>query len=773
MALRVTLSETTGRRLWLLGLVALFAVAVVYWPVRHADFNWDDDQHITANPTIIGPLGLKEIWTSGKANYFPLTMTSFWVQHALWGLSPGPYHVVTVAFHAAAALLLWQVLRRLRVPGAWQGATIWALHPVQVESVAWICELKNTQSAVFYLAAVWWFLRWLECDGPSRFDRNYAFSLVAGVLAVLSKSSTVMLPVVLGLIAWWRGHRRWRDALWLTPFFAVSLMASGWTIWEQKVNSMATGPDWDHGLAARLMIAGKVPWFYLGKLLWPEPRIFIYPRWKVDALGFVHWLPLAGTLAVGVLLWVRRQAWPAVFTAFAYFFVTLFPVLGLFDVFFFKYSFVGDHFQYLASMGPLVLLAGGIATAANRWGASAAWITPIMGGTLLLALGGMSRTQARWYVNGETLWRETVRLNPDAWIARMNLGTELMMKGRAQQAVPHYEAALRLKPADAISEANVGSALVQSVRLLEAIPYLENALRRMPNLPDAQNSLGVAHMRLGRWRKAIGYFEETLRLKPTFHLAEANLGECLLAVGKPAEALTHFQAALQLAPGMVVYHGGAARALTVLGRQTEAMEHYQAAQRIQSPDLGTLRAMADLFNQSGHPEAALEHARAALALRPDYAEAHSAMGQALLKLGRVNEAVAHFEQVVRADAENDAARTVLATALFQAGRAAEAVPHYAALARRTPSAPTHNNLASALLESGRVAEAIESYRKAIESAPDFHEARLNLALALEAAGRRDDAVKETEEVLRRQPANPRARGLLEQLIGTSMNARSR
>src|SRR5262245_28015267 len=214
--------------LWAWGLLGALAILLAYARAYRGEFLWDDDAHIYANPTVVGPQGLKEIWTSGKANYFPLTMTSFWAVHALFGLSTVPYHVATVLFHAGAALVLWRVLERLAVPGAWLGAMLWALHPVQVESVAWICELKNTQSAFFYLLAIWFFLRWLprEDDAAPRVSRDYGFALLAAVLAILSKSSTVMLPVVLGLGGWWLGRRRARDLAWLGPFLAVSALAS-------------------------------------------------------------------------------------------------------------------------------------------------------------------------------------------------------------------------------------------------------------------------------------------------------------------------------------------------------------------------------------------------------------------------------------------------------------------------------------------------------------------------------------------------------------------
>ena len=250
---------------WLISAGIMVAVALAYAPVWRAGFIWDDDLHVTDNPVIVGPQGLWEIWTSPAANYFPLTMTSFWLQHALWKLNPLPYHLVNVAMHAACGLLLWIVLRELRVRGAWIGAALWALHPVQVESAAWISELKNTQSGVFFLLAVWFFLRWLEWRRlPAAEENNetaagsrshwgcYLLTLLCALLAILSKSSTVMLPVVFVLCCWWR-RERWtfERVLALAPFFFLSAAAAGWTIWEQKFSSGAQGAEWEHSLLQR------------------------------------------------------------------------------------------------------------------------------------------------------------------------------------------------------------------------------------------------------------------------------------------------------------------------------------------------------------------------------------------------------------------------------------------------------------------------------------------------------------------------------------------
>jgi len=261
------------------GLVLAIVVVVAYLGAVRGEFLWDDDLHVTANPTIIGPLGLQEIWTTAAANYFPLVLTNFGCSTRFGALSRWATICVTLACHALSAVLLWRVLAQLRVRGAWLGAALWALHPVQVESVAWICELKNTQSAVFFLAAI---LSWLGWRDSGR-SRDYALALLCALLAILSKPSTVTLPVVLALCVWWQSRRLvWRDFVPLAPFFALSLLAAGWTIWEQRFHSGAEGAAWSQTWPERFAIAGHVVWFYLGKLLWPADLIFIYPRWHID-----------------------------------------------------------------------------------------------------------------------------------------------------------------------------------------------------------------------------------------------------------------------------------------------------------------------------------------------------------------------------------------------------------------------------------------------------------------------------------------------------------
>src|SRR5271166_1221811 len=352
---------------WLWGLILMLAVILAYLPVWQAGFIWDDSVVLTANPCIVGPLGLKEIWTTSAADICPLTLTTFWMEHALWGLGgPLPYHLVNVLLHGACAVLLWRVLRGLRVQGAWLGAALWALHPVGVESVAWITEMKNTESGLFFLLSILYFVRWLrakELDRRTGGGWNYALTLLFAALAMASKSSTVILPVVLCLCAWWiEGRWHWRNVTRVIPVFLMAIAASAVSIWTQGFQlATVTDPQWVRTWPERLATAGDAVWFYLGKLLWPYSLIAVYPRWQIDGGQWISYLPLLAVIVILTIFWLQRRLWSrACFFAFAYFIVALLPVLGLIDNYVFHYSLVFDHFQYLASIGPLALAGTGL-----------------------------------------------------------------------------------------------------------------------------------------------------------------------------------------------------------------------------------------------------------------------------------------------------------------------------------------------------------------------------------------------------------------------------
>ena len=703
-----------------LGAALVAALALAYAGSLRGDFLWDDDLHITSNPTIIGPLGLKEIWTSARANYFPLTLSSFWVQHALWGLEPLGYRVVTLLCHAGAALLLWRVLLRLRVPGAWLGAALWALHPVQAESVAWICELKNTQSAVFFLAAILCHQRWRENTEPVSRGRWYAAALGCAALAILSKPSTVMLPVALALLGWWKARRvAWRDLFPLAPFFVLSAAAAAWTIWEQRYNSGALGPEWSQTFTERVVIAGRAVVFYLGKLIWPEPLTFIYPRWKITADHVAAFLPafaVVGTLAA--LWWARtRAAAAASFLAAAYFVALLFPVLGFFNVYFFRYSFVGDHFQYLASMGPLALAGAGLS-----WAARPVIGVVRRGGAVLLlgVLGLLTAREAREYLDNEKLWRATLADNSGAIMAWLNLGDTYVKQGRLEEAVATFSHVTRIKPDDFDAYNDLGGSLLELGRPAEALVALERAAAFAPGRASILNNLGTAQRLLGRREDAEATFRRALAADPEHAAAHNSLGVELAEAGRSNDAISHFEASLRRDPRGVAALNNLGNALRTQGRLEEAVARH----------------------------------REALRLKPDFPDALAGLGFSLVLSGRPEEGLPLVVRAVELRPQDVGSRTVAGRAFVAAGRAGDAVEHFARAAELAPeSADARNNLGSALAGSGRPREAVVAFAQAVRLAPRLLAARVNLGNALGSIERWDDAVTQFEAAVKLTPEN--------------------
>jgi hypothetical protein len=422
MASAPATKTTSVPKSWGCAFVLVLITLLAYQPAWHAGFIWDDDHHLTANPAMTAPHGLRMIWSSlAVSRYYPLTLTSFWVQRQLWGLNPIPYHLVNIALHAINGVLIFFLLRRLRVPGAWLAATLWALHPVNVESVAWITELKNTQSGALCFCALLCFLRF-EAQGRRRW---YALALLCGAGALLSKPSTVVLPLVLLWCAWWeRGCWRRTDVVRTAPFFGLALLMSALTIVEQQGHILREGTaEWSMGIDGRLVLAGKTIWFYAVKLLWPVNLTFVYPRWEVATNSFGSWLPLAAVVAGGIVLYARRRKHWARAGAFGLgcFVAGLLPVLGFFDVYYFRYSYVADHFVYLACVG-LISLAVGMGTAiCNHAGQRGRNLGTVAAAIALLILGVSTWRQARVYKNLETLWSDTLTKNPQSLIAQNNL----------------------------------------------------------------------------------------------------------------------------------------------------------------------------------------------------------------------------------------------------------------------------------------------------------------------------------------------------------------
>jgi len=615
-------------------LLMLLTVAV-YLPALRGGFIWDDDFYVTENQALRSVDGLAKSWTQPglrQQQYYPLAFTGLWVQYHLWGLRPFGYHLVNVLLHALNAVLLWRVLRRLDVPGSWWAAAIFVLHPVQVESVAWVTEFKNVSSGAFSLLSLLAFLRFRPLSASaataSRDWRFYAPALLLFVCALLCKTAVCCLPVAMMVVLWWKLDRVTKtDILALIPWFAASLTL-GLVTMAVETHSTATGVTrGTSSIVHGTLLAGRALWFYAGKVFWPHPVTFIYPRWNVDGTAPRQYLFPLAALAVLVGLWLlRRRLGKGPLAGVACFAVMLLPVLGFCDIYFFRYSYVTDHFQYLACIGLMTVAVSAGATMADRAGQSGRRWGTLGAGIVLLVLGVATWRQTHVYKDLETLWRDTLTKNPNAWIAHNNLGTVLEKTGRTQEAIAQYEQAVRLEPGYAEAQYNLGTLLGEAGRLTEAVEHLEQAVRIKPDYVEAEHNLAKALMILGKTREAAAHYEEALRLNPGDAEAEYSLGNALLALGNSQEAIEHWQRAVHLRPDYAEAHNNLGAAFARAGRFQEAIEQFDSVLRV----------------------------------TPDDAEAHYNLGLALEQAGRIVDAVGHYEQALRLKPDYVTARNRLA-----------------------------------------------------------------------------------------------------------------
>jgi Tfp pilus assembly protein PilF len=516
---------------WVLGLLLVVVTTVAYLPAWHGTPIWDDDAHVT-RPELRSMDGLVRIWTQPGVTqqYYPLVHTLFWGEYQLWGDATLGYHLVNLLLHCISALLLLKILRRLDIPGAWFAAAIFALHPIQVESVAWISELKNVLSGVFYFGSV---LAYLKFD-RTRKPAPYAVALLLYALGLMSKTVIATLPVTLLVIFWWkRGKVSWKqDILALFPFFIIGMMAGLFTARVERNLIGAEGSEFNFSIIERLLIAGQVVWFYLGKLFWPANLIFIYPRWQVSqTVWWQYVFPIATLLLLGVLWWLRRR-WRGPLAALLFFIGTLFPVLGFLNVYPFRYSFVADHFLYLAGLGIIVLVSAGIASLFERW---QLWHQPISYAlcvALLAPLTILTWHQSAMYTDVETLWQTTIQRNPNAWMAHNNLGAILLQKGKLDEAIAQFRKVQEINPNSVDAQANLGDALLQRKQLDEAIAHYQRAIQIKPDDARAHYNLGNALLLKRQVDEAIAHYQRALELNPNLANVHNNLGILLAAEGR-------------------------------------------------------------------------------------------------------------------------------------------------------------------------------------------------------------------------------------------------
>jgi tetratricopeptide (TPR) repeat protein len=755
-------------KLWLLFPALLLATLAAYQPAWHGGMLWDDDAHITPGALRTSE-GLWRIWfdLGATQQYYPVVHSVFWFLFKLWGENTLGYHLFNIALHALSAFLLAVILRRLAVPGAFLAAAIFALHPVYVESVAWIAELKNTLSCALVLGSALAYLRFDD----SRRKRCYALALVLFVAAALSKTVTATLPAALLVLFWWRrgsiGRRR--DALPLAPFFALGIAAGLLTAWVERTLIGAYGAEFQFTPLERTLIAGRAIWFYLAKLFWPSNLIFIYPRWQVSQATWWQYLYPLGMLALLAGLWFARKRSRAPLAALLLFCGMLFPALGFFNAYPFRFSFVADHFQYLASIPIIALVAACLAIAARRRRLQqprAAAATLALAAPLAL----LTWSQSRQYADAETLYRTTISRNHSCWMARNNLGI-LKLPGHAEEAIALFKEALWLKPDYAEAHNNLGHALETQGRIEEALAQYKEALRDDPDYFEAHSNIGVALLRLGR-PEALEHLEVAVRLRPDSAGAHNNLGDLLHRLSRLEEARMQYEEALRLKPDFPEAHNSLGITLQELGRPG-ALAHFQEAARLKPESVEARNNLGNALRAQGQVDQAIAQYREALNLKPDNPEAHYNLGISYQVAGRPEEAIVQYKEALRLDPGCAEAHLNLGYSLQGLGRLEEAADEYRETLRLRPGdADAHFNLGNVLQGSGRVNEAVVQYREAIKFRTGDAEFHNNLGVALERLGRLKEALAEYEEALRLNQDSPDARANLTRILAILKKSQS-
>jgi protein O-mannosyl-transferase len=693
------------------------AVFLAYLPSLNGGFIWDDRDLITNNSLVMDPAGLFGIWcTTDPIDYWPATNTTFWLEWRLWELNPAGYHATNLILHIAETLLVWIVLRRLSIPGAFLAAVIFALHPVNVESVAWIAQRKNLMAMLFFLLSILWYLKAIQRTTgarpsgargeavddslhPSSFIPHlssfYWLSLAAFVLAMLSKGSAAALPVLLLGIVWWLNPQRaatageaektgdlaymWRYVGPILPFFVVAGALTAVNMWFQTFGlkeAIRTA-----GFAERLVGAGCVVWFYIYKAIWPVHLSFVYTNWDIQPGNFLWWLPLGCVLGVtGVLWWYRKRWSRGLLFAWSFFCVALLPVMGFSDAYFMRYALVADHYQHMAIIAAVALAA---ATWETWHRLASGWVRAAASASAVVILAAL--TVLTWQQNGQyrdelTLWNDTFTESPDCWMAHINLGKVFLDDDRPQDAMEQSRQALRIKPDCIEALNNLGNAYVQMDQPLEGIKCFQRVLSIRPDYARGLNNMGNALNVAGRFEEAIGYCQKAISLSPYFHEAYFNLGNAFLNTG----------------------------------RTLEAIESYNRA----------------------------------LAIKPDYALALNNLGNALYKSGRSQEAIGYCLTALRLNPKLAEAYLNVGNALFSQGRLSEAIGQYRrALALKPNLVQAHYNLGGVLVEAGRPSEAIEPFQRAIELRPRFADAYCRLGLAYAAMHKSPEAAAAAKRAL--------------------------
>jgi protein O-mannosyl-transferase len=677
------------------GALAIIAVTwLAYLPALRGGFIWDDGLLITENRLVTSLSGLRGIWLSSAAtDYTPLTLTAFWMEWRMWADNPMGYHIVNLVLHISSALLLWRVLYKMAVPGAWLGAMLFAVHPVNVASVAWIAEQKNTLSLFFLLLSIDRFIAFRACGTPVQ----YILSLAAAACAYLSKGSTVILPFILIGCIWGREQRiRFKDIITTLPFLALAAAMAFVTIeFQRRYVGAATVHE---SIGFRLIRAGYAIWFYIGKDIWPFGLCPVYPKWDIHQENPISYLPAVAVGIALIIFWLARKSWGRPFLlCLGYVLICLLPVLGFVNMGFMDQAYVADWWQQIPMIGVMALIGAGIVTLWRRLGKSHQGAMSGAVGLMIALLASLTWREAMGYESMEIYSRRVLARNPDSWSAHTNLATTLLAQSRFDEAIIHLKEAIQLNPHNEEAINNLGNALAGKGKTVDAIAQFQEAIRLRPSDASAHCNLGHALELNGRYDDAIVEDSEALRIKPNLAQAEYNLASVLKALGRLDDAIFHYREAIRIEPKYAEAHNN----------------------------------LGNIYQKQGMPDEAIAEYRTALRLRPDNATDWFNLATALQANGKSDDAISAYQQAIRLDPKMIAANWNLASLLLSLNREDEGLNYIRkVMALNPPDANTWDEAGTLMALHHRYAEAIDAYRKTIELQPDAVASQNRLAWLL-------------------------------------------
>jgi protein O-mannosyl-transferase len=759
----------------------LFLVVItltVYWPVQNYGFvNFDDSLYVTENPHTQEGLTLKSItwafsFSEKEGTYWqPVTWLSHALDCQLYGLQPGKHHLTSLMFHMANSLLLFMVFKWMT--GAfWRSAllaTLFAIHPINVDSVAWVAERKNVVSTFFWMLTMLSYVYYTK--KPALY--KYLLTLLMYVLGLLTKPMLVTLPFVLLLLDYWPLKRffygqlsdngnevrnktlvsRFKEFLPFhlivekIPFFILSGLSVGLSsLSVQGEVSLASGVPMGLRIANALVSYVK----YIGNMIWPQGLTVYYPYPRMvpmwEAIGALFFLVFVSVFAIRLI-----QRAPYFVIGWLWFLGTFVPVLGLVQSG--LWPAIADRFAYVPLIGLFMVFAwGGHQICQNRSNRTM-WLS-VSVVCLLLVLITLTRKQVGHWKNSIALFEHNLRFTSNNHIAHNNLGTALHEQDRTKKAIEHYLQTLRIRPAYVKAHCNLGIALNKQGRTEEAIEHYLQALRIKPDYVKAHSNLGTILDKQGRTEEAIEHYLQALRIKPDYVEAHNNLGAILNKQGRTEEAIEHYLQALRIKPDYVEAHSNLGVSLDKQGRTEEAIEHYLQALRIKPDYVEAHNNLGAILDKQGRTEEAIEHYLQVLRIKPDYAEAHNVLGVALDRQGRTEEAVEHYLQALRIKPDYVEAHNNLGVVLNRKGRTEEAIQHYLeALQAKPEDVKAHYNLGNALNKQARTEEAIKHFLQVLRIKPDFDQAHNNLAIALFRKGDIEGAIAHFRKSLSINPDN--------------------